>query len=677
MIRRWIRRLVACLVALPVIASAQAVPASAPPSAPTGASTDATGRPQTTGAALAANAPGVAASAPVRRRASPVWEVEIEAPDGLDELLDQYLDLARFQAQVAAHAKQMESGADASASAVAPAEAASGAASAPSLSESSISRSELRRLVAATPAQARALLEAEGYFNAHVEVTMGEEVPGQPQRIRIVVQTGPKARIAKVQMVFEGELDERVSREDKAALSLRDALMRDWALSEGAAFRQALWSGAKSAALAQMRANGYPTVGWSGTAATVDAQLNEVKLYLVADSGPTFHFGPLSIEGLKHQPESAIRNLQTYRPGDVYRERSLLDYQERLQKLNLFESVFINIDDDPALAASAPVHVQVRELPLQQATFGIGVSSDTGPRVSVEHLHRLLGGWPVQVRSKVQLGRDESVVQTDVTSHPIEGGKRLVAAMQVLRELGDDQAVTLSARVRLGVSAEGLRMERTRYTEYQRASVQAADGVVVSQASSLTTTQQWLWKGVDSVVLPTKGLTSNISLGGGRSFATLNKGGWFGRAYGRLTWYQPLPWRWYASTRLEAGQILAGGSVEVPDTLLFRAGGDDSVRGYAYRSLGVVADGTTLGTRSLLTTSLELAHPLLDRIPNLWGAVFVDAGDAAPRFGALSPKVGYGAGVRWRSPVGPLRLDVAYGQQVSQYRLHFSVGIAL
>jgi translocation and assembly module TamA len=111
--------------------------------------------------------------------------------------------------------------------------------------------------------------------------------------------------------------------------------------------------------------------------------------------------------------------------------------------------------------------------------------------------------------------------------------------------------------------------------------------------------------------------------------------------------------------------------------LLFRAGGDDSVRGYAYRSLGVEADGTTLGTRSLLTSSLELAHPLLDRIPNLWGAVFVDAGDAAPRFGALSPKVGYGAGVRWRSPVGPLRLDVAYGQQVGQYRLHFSVGIAL
>lgn len=656
--RRVLPVLAMQLALLPLLGHAQlAQPPAQPPPQPS-AATGATSGSAEAGSPVAA--PGAAAAASARRRAPSAWELEIQAPDGLDDLLGQYLDLARFQAQVAAQ----------------------GVANAPSaspsnLSETSISRSELRRLVAATPAQARALLEAEGHFNAHVQVTMSEEVAGQPQRIRIEVQPGPKARIAKLQMVFEGELDERISRDDAAALSLRDALLRDWALSEGTAFRQALWSSAKSAALAQMRASGYPTVGWSGTSATVDAQSNEVKLFLVADSGPAFHFGPLSIEGLKHQPESAIRNLKTYQEGDVYRERSLLDFQERVQKLNLFESVFVNIDDDPTLAASAPVRVQVRELPLQQATFGIGISSDTGPRVSVEHLHRLLGGWPVQARSKVQLGREESVLQTDVSSHPREGGKRLVGALQVLRELGDDQAVTLSARVRFGVSDEGLRMERTRYTEYQRATVQSADGQVVSQASSVTTTQQWLWKDVDSTVLPTRGLTANVSLGGGRSFSTLDQSGWFGRGYGRLTWYRPLPWRWYASTRLELGHVLAGDSVDVPDTLLFRAGGDDSVRGYAYRSLGTEANGTTLGARSLLTTSLELAHPLLDRIPNLWGAVFVDAGDAAPRLGDLSPKVGYGAGVRWRSPVGPLRLDVAYGQQVQQFRLHFSVGIAL
>jgi translocation and assembly module TamA len=64
-------------------------------------------------------------------------------------------------------------------------------------------------------------------------------------------------------------------------------------------------------------------------------------------------------------------------------------------------------------------------------------------------------------------------------------------------------------------------------------------------------------------------------------------------------------------------------------------------------------------------------------MPSLLGALFVDAGDAADRFGNLQPKVGYGFGARYLSPVGPLRLDVAYGTHVQRWRLHFSVGVAL
>ena len=63
-------------------------------------------------------------------------------------------------------------------------------------------------------------------------------------------------------------------------------------------------------------------------------------------------------------------------------------------------------------------------------------------------------------------------------------------------------------------------------------------------------------------------------------------------------------------------------------------------------------------------------------MPSLWGAMFVDAGNPANDFGSLKPVLGYGVGVRWRSPVGPLRLDLAWGQAVRKLRLHFSVGIA-
>jgi len=100
------------------------------------------------------------------------------------------------------------------------------------------------------------------------------------------------------------------------------------------------------------------------------------------------------------------------------------------------------------------------------------------------------------------------------------------------------------------------------------------------------------------------------------------------------------------------------------------------VRGYGYRDLAPTdATGARISGNVLMTSSLELARPILASMPSVWGAVFVDAGNAAMDWADLEPVLGYGVGVRWRSPVGPLRVDVAYGQEVQKFRLHLSVGI--
>jgi translocation and assembly module TamA len=101
------------------------------------------------------------------------------------------------------------------------------------------------------------------------------------------------------------------------------------------------------------------------------------------------------------------------------------------------------------------------------------------------------------------------------------------------------------------------------------------------------------------------------------------------------------------------------------------------VRGYAYRDLGPIADGAVTSGGVLGTASLELARPFFATLPSLWGAVFVDAGTAATSFSTFSPVVGAGFGIRWRSPVGPLRLDLARALDAQRWRLHFSIGIAL
>jgi len=99
------------------------------------------------------------------------------------------------------------------------------------------------------------------------------------------------------------------------------------------------------------------------------------------------------------------------------------------------------------------------------------------------------------------------------------------------------------------------------------------------------------------------------------------------------------------------------------------------VRGYGYRTLGPRVNGVVVGGRVETSASVELEHVLTERLPSLFGALFVDAGNAADRWNELRPVVGVGTGLHYRSPVGPLRLDVAYGVNEQRWRLHLSVGV--
>ena len=173
------------------------------------------------------------------------------------------------------------------------------------------------------------------------------------------------------------------------------------------------------------------------------------------------------------------------------------------------------------------------------------------------------------------------------------------------------------------------------------------------------------------------GQSATVETGAGYAFSATEDSGRFARVRARITAYWPLGDAWFAQVRGEAGVVFTGDKVTVPFTLLFRAGGDESVRGYGYQSLGPVdpATGQAVGGRVLAAGSLEVARPFSSKSPAWLGAVFLDTGNAANRWEDFSAARGYGVGVRWRSPVGPLRIDLAYGEKVHKARLHFSVGV--
>ncbi|MCW5610724.1 MAG: BamA/TamA family outer membrane protein [Rubrivivax sp.] len=584
-------------------------------------------------APAAAPAPASAAAAGVR--------IEIDAPDNLRTLLERHLDLVRLGR----------------------------------IAREEVDDSEWSRLIDAAPLQVRELLQTEGHFQP--VVTMEREArrgDGEPELVRLIVQPGERARVARVTLEVEGPLERAAAAGDGYAAATLAQLRAAWGLPPGAPFRNGDWSDAKAATLARLRAAGFVTATWSGTAADVDVAKNEVRLFLVADSGPLFRLGSLEVEGLVAQDLQTVLNLLAAPRGSPVTETLVLDFQERLQKTGLFEGVGVTLDPDPAQAGDARVTVRLREAPLQVYTVGVGVSANIGPRASVEHVWRRVLGWPVTAVNEVEWGAKRQAWDGELSTHPDDRLYRNLLGVAIERLESSSDAV-LSQRLRLGRTQDTGRIERLYFVEAERSSRRPFGGTR-SDAFAISYNYHGVWRQLDSVVLPTEGFSFAGQAGVGRSHGTDAASGYFTRAYGRLTGYLPLGRTWYGQARVELGQVFLRSNMVVPESQKWRAGGDESVRGYGYRSLGPLVNGVVGGGTALATASVEVARPILASMPSLWGAVFVDAGNAADSFRALEPVWGAGIGVRWRSPVGPLRLDWAYGRELRKTRLHFSVGIA-
>lgn len=543
------------------------------------------------------------------------------------------------------------------------------------LDRGDVDDTEWGRLIDAAPVQVRDLLQTEGHFKPVLtmerERNRGE---GLPDLVRLVVDPGPRARITRLTLAMEGDLQAQADAGDPYATEVLQAFNRGWALPLGSEFRNAAWSDAKVSALAQLRAAGYATATWAGTAAQVDADTHEVRLFLVADSGPLFRYGRLLVEGLVRHDLRTVNFIGDLDPGVPVTESLLLDFQERLQAAGLFESISVTLDVDAAQADRATVHVRLREASQQLYTFGVGVSANTGLRTSVEHVHRRLFGRALTARNKVEWGDKRQAWDGELSTHPGRDTYRNLLGGAVERLEGSDDVV-LSQRVRVGRTQSLQRIERLYFVEAER-SARILPAAPKENTVALSVNHHAVWRRLDNPVLPTEGYTLSAQGGVGRSRSNVSDTGNFGRGYVRLTGYVTLGRTWYGQARVEAGQVFVNPGVRVPESLLFRAGGDDSVRGYSYRSLGPQVGGVTGSGRVLFTSSVEVARPVSAQMPSLWGAVFVDAGNAADSFDELTPALGLGVGVRWRSPVGPLRLDWAWGREVRKARLHFSVGIA-
>ena len=515
-------------------------------------------------------------------------------------------------------------------------------------------------LVRVAPDEAKEAAATEGYFSA--KATVSVDRTSEPVGVTLRVEAGPPTLVRNVEIVVTGPAASNAD-----ARSTIDALRRDWSLPRDSVFTQATWQSAKARAVAMITAGPWAAAKITASEARVDPATDRADLSVTIDSGPPFRFGALDIGGLERYPPEMVRHYASFAPGDPWSRGSLDQFVRRLNGTGYFASVQATLDNDPAHADAAPVRVAVIEAPPRRVEAGVGFSTDTAFRGNLSYRDVDFASRAIQMHIDARI---ESKLQSGairfVTPPAANGWSTSTFANVERTDIAGLVTQTGSAGLRMNSLDERDQWQygAALYEDEQH----PADAEAVS-SHALYVDAERIWRRVDDLTSPTRGYSVLLGAGAGVPGVSTRT---FERVVAHAAAWWPIDRNWSAYFRAEGGAVLAASREGIPSTLLFRTGGDTTVRGYAFESLGVREGNAVVPGRYYGAASVELTRWINSA---LGIATFVDAGNAFDRMADFRAAVGYGIGARVRTPIGPFRLDLAYGEQSKQLRLHFSVGL--
>jgi translocation and assembly module TamA len=510
------------------------------------------------------------------------------------------------------------------------------------------------------------LLATEGYFTPTITLHSGEPDTTPAATPVLEVMPGPRTLVTEVNIEFRGDLatDEPVRR------TRVEKLRNSWPLGTGQPFRSPAWEEAKAILLSSVAAEDYAAAEIEESKAEVDSDSHTARLLVVVNSGPAFRFGNLEIKGLSRYDRTLITGLTPFKAGDSYRRDQLLSFQTKLQNLPQFSSAAVNIQPNVATHQAAPVEVVLSEAQSQRVSVGAGYSSNTGGRGEINYTNNNFLDRALRLNSGLRLEQKRQTLSTTVESVPDGAGRWFSLGAGAERTFIQELE---TVREKVGISRNQLyeKKAETRLALNWQREDRAPRGGLHQINQTLALDAQLRYRSVDDPLFPRDGNVTELRIGGGSKHALSDQN--FLRTYIRHQFWYPIGKRDVLLLRGELGYTFAPSRFGIPQEYLFRAGGIQSVRGYAFQRLGVREGEAIVGGRALATGTIEYNHWFTRE----WGAaVFTDIGDAADSARQLDLAVGYGGGVRWRSPVGPLALDLARGHRDGKLRLHFSIAVA-
>ncbi|WP_428310795.1 autotransporter assembly complex protein TamA [Hydrocarboniphaga sp.] len=558
-----------------------------------------------------------------------------------------------------------------------------------------LSESLVERLHEQAPADIRSALQPFGWYTPVIEAELTGSGPNWQAHYH--VDAGEPTLISKIDIQLLGEgADHEAFKQ-----ALRRANRR---LTQGDRLKHADYEEAKKQLTDAAYAGGFLDAYWAVSELRVNPQLRQAEIYLHLQTGPRYAFGRVSLQqdGEQGLNQAFLERYISLREGEPFDPQKLLDQQFALSDLGYFQSVEITPQRTEA-DAEHRVPLVIHTTPRKKHRYegGLGYGTDTGARISLGTEWRQINQWGhnLDASARVSQIKDTLAANYRVPQGSKPGENITFSGLQDQEDLKDGD----TDKYTLGVSlnrhpGEWQRRVYLEYTHEESTFMRDAvdidpvtgmpkvdtDGNQVTQRVAQVTTADLMTPGVsftrtdaDDPIFAHRGWYLFADVHGAQNNLLSNTS--FVRTYLQTRGVYSLNYKTRLLGRMELGANFHDRFADLPASQRFFAGGDQSVRGYSYESIGTDANGNVIGGQYLATFSAELER----NIKGAWGAaVFVDSGGADDRF---LPKqyFGVGAGVRYRAPVGSFQLDLAHpltGDAEGQFiglRLHIGVRVGL
>ena len=505
-------------------------------------------------------------------------------------------------------------------------------------------------------------LKALGYYEPTIDFDL-RPPPAKGRQVLIAkVTPGEPVRIGGTEVILRGGA--RTDRDYLDLLNTRPAI--------GTILNHGDYDSFKSSLTRVALRKGYFDSEFNKSQLGVSLDRHQAFWDIDYNSGERYRFGPVTFEGSQIRDEY-LQNLVPFKQGDYYTSQDLAELNRRLAATGWFSSVVVA----PQFEKSR----QTKILPLQGVVSprkentvetGVGYSTDVGPRVKGTWRKPWMNSYGHSLTSSLSLSAPEQQLdfsyKVPLLKSPLEQYYLMQGGFK-RTDLNDTQADSTTLAV-------------SRYWEmssgWQRALNLRWSLDHFTQAN-VTNTTMLIYPGVSvnrtrsrGGLMPTWGDSqrysvdySNTMWGSDINFIVMQA---------QDVWIRTLYDRHRFVVRGNLGWIEADNFSKVPPDLRFFAGGDRSIRGYKYKSISPKDDdGKLMGASKLATGSLEYQYNVSGK---WWGAVFVDSGEAVSDIRESNFKTGAGLGVRWQSPVGPIKLDIArpIGDK-EEHGLQFYIGL--